>query len=794
VTNSRLRRYGIATLAVAISLLLRLLLNSLLVQQAPFLLFLIAVVFSTWYGGRGTGLFALLLSVVVSDFFFVAPAYSHRQDQPGELIELALFVVESGTVVLLLTALQAAKRQAEESTRNAQSHYQRLRESEERFRLLVEDVKDYAIFMLDRDGRFTSWNVGAERILGYSEAEILGRSFSCIYTEADLESGRPAFALQHAVAEGQTQDDLWHVRKDGSLFWANGVITPLRDEAGNLQGFSKILRDNTKSKQAQDALQASEERFRSLVEDVQDYAIFMLEPDGRVASWNIGAERILGYTSSEIIGQDYAHFFPANAVAEGIPEQELQVAIAEGRSQQERWHLRKNGTRFWATEVVTALRDSTGTLRGFSKVMRDITDRKRAEEERAQLLIREQAARAEAEAASRSKDEFLSILSHELRTPLAAILLWAELLRAGGLNNATTQQALETIERNAKSQSRLIEDLLDISRIITDNLRLNLQLVELAPIIQAAVDSLALTAGAKGLNLHLDLTAKIGLVMSDPQRLQQVVSNLLSNAIKFTPSGGQIHIQLERRAVQAAIVITDTGCGISAAFLPYVFERFRQANSTPTRIGGGLGLGLAIVRHLVELHQGTVEAASLGEGQGATFTVLLPIAVFPDDSRSTQADHSNEDELCDRSAQLDGVWILLVEDEADMREVITLVLNRHRARVTSVSSAGEAFTVITEASRTPDVLVCDIGLPDEDGYTLMRRVRAWEAVRGVQIPAAALTAYARDEERTQAFLAGFQIHIPKPFQPIDLVNALCTLCNSEGNANLVGQVERSEVP
>jgi len=661
VNHLRSRSYGVAVVAVTLSLLLRLLLAPWLAEQAPFLLFFIAVILSTWYGGREPGLFAIALSAVFSEVFLVAPAHLPQRDQLGEILALGLFILESGTVVFLLDALQSAKRRAEISTQTAQRHYAQLRDSEERFRLLVEGVKDYAIFMLDCEGRFISWNVGAERILGYSEAEILKRSFACIYTEEDLASNRPDDALQHAIAHGQTQDDRWHVRKDGSLFWASGVITPLRDETGN--------------------------------------------------------------------------------------------------------------------------------LRGFSKVMRDITERKRAEEERAQLLIREQMARAEAEAASRSKDEFLSIVSHELRTPLAAILLWAELLRAGGLDNVTTNQALETIERNAKSQSKLIEDLLDISRIITGNLRLHLQLVELEPIVQAAVDTLALTAEAKGLTLQLELNLDIGLVLGDSQRLQQVVSNLLSNAIKFTPSGGKITIQLQRSGTQVAIVITDTGCGISAAFLPYVFERFRQANSTPTRIGGGLGLGLAIVRHLVDLHHGTVQAASLGEGQGATFTVLLPIAVFPDQSKPNQANDANEDELFAHPPRLNGAWILLVEDAADMREVIALVLHRHGARVTSVTSAGEAFAVITEAAQPPDVLVCDIGLPDEDGYTLLRRVQDWAAARGRHIPAVALTAYAREEERTQAFLVGFQIHISKPFKPIELVNAVCALCNSEGTATLVGQPE-----
>jgi len=534
VNRFRLHHYGVAVFAVVVSLLLRLLLSSLLTQQAPFLLFFIAVIFSTWYGGRRPGLLAIALSAILSDIFFVAPAYLHRSHRLGEIVELGLFIVESGTVCLLLSALQTAKHRAEISTQNAQRHYRHLRESEERFRLLVERVQDYAIFMLDGDGCVTSWNVGAERILGYSELEIVGRSFACLYTEADLTNNSPAFALQQAITQGQTQDDRWHIRKDGSLFWATGIITALYDEAGNLRGFAKILQD--------------------------------------------------------------------------------------------------------------------------------MTQRKQVEEERVQLLRREQAARAEAEIASRSKDEFLSIVSHELRTPLAAILLWAELLRAGGLDDATMQQALETIERNAKSQSKLIEDLLDISRIISGNLRLDLQLIELAPILQSVMNTVRLAAETKGIELQMHLNGNMGLVLADPQRLQQVISNLLANALKFTPTGGRVAVQLERRGTQAAIVVSDTGCGIRADFFPYLFERFRQADTTPTHSGGGLGLGLPIVRHLVEQHQGTISATSLGEGQGATFTVLLPIAVSASES-PLEEDQEIEGQNT-RLPRLDGVWVLLVEFES----------------------------------------------------------------------------------------------------------------------------------
>ncbi len=779
---SLLQRYGAAVLAVTLTLLLKLLLAPLIAQESPFLLFFVPVMVSTWYGGLGPGLLATAIAAFFSDYFFLGPAYSVLSNRPGQTLELGLFVLEGVLVNLLISALQAAKQRAELNALKAERQQESLRQSEERFRLLVEDVKDYAIFTLDTDGHFVSWNIGAERILGYKEAEIVGQHFSCIYTPEDISNGRPEYALRNAVASGRTQDDRWHVRKDGTWFWANGVITPLRDQAGNLRGFSKILRDYTKTKQVQDALQKSEERLRLLVENVKDYAIFMLAPDGRVASWNIGAERILGYQEAEIIDQHFSRFFPSEAIEQGVPEQELRTAVAEGQSEQERWHIRKDGTLFWATDIATALRDETGLLRGFSKVMHNITERKRAEEERAHLLVREQAARAEAEAANRTKDEFLSIVSHELRTPLAAILLWAELLRTGNLDEATTAQALEIIERNAKSQSQLIEDLLDIPRIITANLRLSVQTVDLVPVIQAAVDTLRLAAEAKDIRLQTVLNAEEGQILGDVQRLQQIVSNLLSNAVKFTTNGGQVEIRLTRSDSEARIMVSDTGRGISSDFLPYVFDRFRQANSTTTT-GGGLGLGLAIVRHLVELHGGTVHADSPGEGRGATFTVTLPIAASPRErSRQERVDPKiREGNLFDSLPRLDGLWVLLVDDEADLRDVITMVLKQCGAEVTAVTSTDEALEVLTakESGVWPDVLLCDIGLPGEDGYTLLRKVRALEP-RGRRIPVAALTAYAREEDRSQALLAGFQLHVPKPVNPSELVAVVANLAGRTG--------------
>jgi signal transduction histidine kinase/ActR/RegA family two-component response regulator len=395
-----------------------------------------------------------------------------------------------------------------------------------------------------------------------------------------------------------------------------------------------------------------------------------------------------------------------------------------------------------------------------------------------ELLMREQMIRAEAEAANRAKDEFLSILSHELRTPLNAILGWSAMLRQRTLSEDKVLRALETIERNAKSQAQLIEDILDISRIITGKLRLQVRPVNLVPVIESAIESVRLAAEAKSIRLQSRIDSQVGPLLGDANRLQQVVWNLLSNALKFTPKDGQVEIRLQRINSHAEITVSDTGLGISSDFLPFVFDRFRQQDSSTTRSYGGLGLGLAIVRQLVELHGGTVTVVSPGIGQGTTFTVTLPAMITPQPPSDPEPLNSivEAKPRVDASPSLEGLQILAVDDEADALELLITILQNNGAEVIAVASVKQALTIIeTATDRSPDVLVSDIGIPDEDGYFLIRKLRQLEAQRGGKLPAIALTAYAGSDDRRQALLAGFQRHLTKPVDAAELVAVVASL-------------------
>jgi PAS domain S-box-containing protein len=660
---------------------------------------------------------------------------------------------------------------------------QELQQSEERFRLLVESVRDYAIFMLDPDGHVLTWNAGAQRFKGYRADEIIGQHFSRFYPPEALASGLPDHELKVASKTGVFEDEGWRVRKDGSLFWANVVITAMRDAQGELVGFAKVTRDLTQRRGHEEELRRSEERFRLLVEGVAEYAIFMLDPNGQVATWNSGAERIKGYTATEIIGQHFSVFYPDEARESRWPEHELQVAAEKGSFNDIGWRLRKDGTTFWANVTITALRDDTGKLLGYAKLTRDLTEAKRIEavesanQQHEEMLDAERSARMTAQRATRLKDEFLATLSHELRTPLSAILGWTQVLLRGATPKGPEEQkrAIEVIDRNARAQVQLIDDLLDLSRIMTGKLRLDLNQVSFSSVVEAAVDSAKPAAAAKGIRLKAILGAGRDIVSADSSRLQQVVWNLLTNAIKFTPKGGQVHVLLQRVNSHLELNVSDTGIGIPPNFLPHVFDRFSQKDTSTTRVFGGLGLGLAICKQLVELHGGVITAVSEGEGKGATFSVHLPLSIVQLDEQSAPRVHPTAETQPGEMLslpRLDDVHIFAVDDEPDARDLLRTVLEDQGAKVTSFASAEDALAALKTVK--PMVLVCDVGMPKMDGYQLIRKWRAEES-RGERIPALALTAFARAEDRKRSLIAGYQAHLAKPFDVGELVLVIADL-------------------
>jgi PAS domain S-box-containing protein len=513
-------------------------------------------------------------------------------------------------------------------------------------------------------------------------------------------------------------------------------------------------------------------QLQQMLLDQVQAAVAAADLDYRVIFWNRYCEQLYGWTREEAMRRDCHELFVLPERRQ-LLEDTLRRVRAGEMIDAEAPVRRKDGTVIPIRVNISPLRDAAGQIVGYIGIAVDITESKRNEEDRARLLEREKVAREEAEAASRAKDQFLAVVSHELRTPLNAMLGWIYLLRTGRLDPATHVRALETIERNTRLQAQLIEDLLDVSRIIAGKLRLNVRPADISSVIVAAIESLRLAAEAKGIEYRFIPDPSVGIVSCDPDRMQQVIWNLLSNAIKFTPRGGEVEIRLERRNEYAVIVVRDTGQGISPEFLPYVFDRFRQADSTATRVHGGIGLGLSIVRHLVELHGGTVKAESAGPGQGSCFTVQLPLTL----GRQKMAEVFRTEDLSSltslRLASLDGLRVLIVEDDSDSRELLTTLLGRCCVDVRAVASCAEALRVIQD--QKPDVLVSDIAMPGEDGYTLIRKLRQLDAEHGGCTPAIALTAFARDEDRDRALAAGFQAHLTKPVEPAELTAVVASL-------------------
>jgi PAS domain S-box-containing protein len=638
-----------------------------------------------------------------------------------------------------------------------------------------------AIIGKNLNGIVTSWNLGAERIFGYTAEEMIGQSITRLIPP---DRQNEELEILTRIRRGERFDHFETVRlaKDGRQLNVSITVSPIKDSTGHVVGASKVARDITERKNAVEREQqllaetaTANNKFRAFFEQGPLFAGIMAL-DGSIIEANRLSLEACGYTREQVVGKRFWDC-PWWRQSEALMQQ-IKLAVAQTASGQifeaEMPYFVADGSQRMVRLIVLPIKDEAGRVTFLAPTGSDITDLKRAESQLDDLLQAERAARTAAERASLLKDEFLATLSHELRTPLNSILGWSQIMRNKSADSELVAQGLEVIERNARAQAEIIEDLLDMSRIISGKVRLNVERVNLSSIVQAAVETARPTAETKGLRLQTVIDPLNGVVVSgDGNRLQQVLWNLLSNAVKFTPSGGQIQVLLERINSHLEISVIDTGDGIAPEFLPYVFDRFRQGDASTSRRHGGLGLGLSIVRQLVELHGGSVRVKSEGPGRGSTFTVSLPLTVvhrYPDPGTGRRHPRRPSLGKTNVDVEIAGVRVLVVDDEMDARALLKRILEDFQAVVTVAESADEAIEFL-QAGKF-DVLVSDIGMPGEDGYSLIRRIRSLGATSGGGIPAIALTAYARGDDRIKAVAAGFQMHVAKPVEAIELVTMI----------------------
>ncbi|MGB9178546.1 MAG: CHASE domain-containing protein [Pyrinomonadaceae bacterium] len=703
-----------------------------------------------------------------------------------------------------------------------------------RFQAHLLDTVEQAVIATDLDGNITYWNRFAETLYGYPASEVAGRNITDV-TPAD-ESIKRAEEIMSQLQKGESwSGEMLLRRRDGSVFPALVATSPIYGEDGKFAGVVGLSADITARKRTEEALREADQRaiieYESLLERItglaqalgtardlvtiyralRDFAcvsvpcigifVSLYDPQRQVrtATYAWGDETEVDVselppmpittdgpnsrairTGQVIITDDY---MKATSGSPGVvvgpennlrPQSSLVMPMAVmgriiGTIETQSYELKA-----YRDEHVTALRMAANLAA--------------VAIENVQLFERESRARTVAEESNRMKDEFLATVSHELRTPLTSILGWSRILSSGTLDETTSARAVETIERNAKVQSQIVNDILDVSRIITGKLYLEFHPVELVNVIESVINSARPAAEAKGVHLETVLDSNMNFVMGDADRLQQIVWNLLSNAVKFTDTGGRVQVHLLRANSHAEIKVSDTGQGMGKDFLPFAFDRFRQADASTTRRHGGLGLGLSIVRHLVEMHGGSVEAESAGEGLGSTFTVKLPLAILPSASQTVsdvQAMFESEEPAPSTQSEISGLHVLVVDDEPDALAMVKTVLEERRARVTAVTNADEAIRIVE--SLKPDVLVSDIGMPEMDGYELIRRIRLLETECARNIPAVALTAYARPEDRERSLAAGFQVHLAKPVEPSKLIFVVAGLAGRtksfDGNGN-----------
>jgi len=705
---------------------------------------------------------------------------------------------------------------------------------------LVASSED-AIVSKTLDGIITSWNAAAERLFGHTASEMLGKSILRIIPE-ELHHEETEILAKLRMGQRISRYETVRLHKDGRRIEVSLTVSPVRDASGRIVGAAKIAHDITDRRRAELALKEEAEALETLnrvgqavaaqldldriVQIVTDAATELTGAQFGAFFYNVTSESNESYWLYSLSGaprEAFAQFpMPRNTEVFGptfhgqgvVRSDDIRTDPRYGKNAP--YHGMPPGHLPVVSYLAVPVATHTGTVMGglflghprpgvfteraerlalgiaaqasiamtHADMFRTLREReaqlKQIANEREQILESERTARSEAERLSHMKDEFLATLSHELRTPLNAIQGWATLLRQREVSREDRDRGLETIERNVRAQAQIVNDLLDMSRIISGKIHLEVQPLHLHEVVNNSIEAVRQSASARDIRIHAMLDSSIGLVRGDPNRLQQVLWNLLSNAVKFTPRGGRVQVILERVNSHVEIVIEDTGIGIRADFLPYVFDRFRQADPTTTRRFGGLGLGLSIVKNLVELHGGSVRVKSAGENQGSTFVVALPVShVRSEDTTRVQpapvvADPLEAIEL----PRLDGVRVLIVDDEPDGRALIARILEGRGADPISAPSAEEALALLPR--ERVDILLSDIGMPDMDGYELMRRVRLLDGTRVNPIPAIAVTAYARPEDRQRSLLAGYHMHLSKPIEARELVAGIASLLRLTG--------------
>lgn len=618
------------------------------------------------------------------------------------------------------------------------------------FRLLVDSVQDYAIFLLDVEGRVLTWNAGARKIKGYEANEIIGRSFETFYPDEAIRSGWPRQELRAAAANGRFEDEGWRVRKNGERFWASVIITALRSPQGARVGFAKVTRDLTERRNHQEELRRREEQVRLLVDAVKDHAIFLVDADGRVRTWNAGASAITGYDADEVIDRDFAMFYTSAELAAGAPAHDLSRALELGRWERERWHLCRDRTMFWSNCVLTPVFDRAGGLRGYAEVVRDLTDPRR-------LL--------ELEQANRKMSEFLAVLGHELRNPLAPIRNAVSVLDADPAFPQPLVPVRDIIDRQLAQLTRLVDDLLDVGRIATGKVRLDRRAIDYRDVVRSSFDSVRALAEARRHRLSLSLPSRSLPMIGDAARLAQSLQNVLHNAVRYTPDGGEIRVEARVDGANIVTTISDTGSGISAGALERVFELFSQEGDADRMPEGGLGIGLSIARALVEQHGGRLGAASEGRGRGSTFMMTLPLheatlALVPD-------------RPLDRGGSAVR-RVLVIDDNRDSTDTMVQVLQLLGHEAFGAYGAEDGVRAVE--SFRPRVVLLDLNMPDGDGFTVIRRLRAQSPE---PLYVAAMTGYGQASDRRRTLEAGFQVHLIKPVN----VERLCEVLAEAGPAD-----------